>query len=253
MPKRIGWAWLRCFVVLVLVLASLPGATASRAADSGPRLYVYLPSTVRPPMLQKVLNDALPGTTVMVFRHLRDFETSALESPPDFVISARPFLDQHDEWTPILQGFAGDRTDETYVLVSLGQAADSPLEASAVVGVVDLLGKKAMPALVARFVGASAPPKVTRVAQPEDLLPLLELGLAKAVLMPARAVAALREKSTLNLRVVELKDARMGLPSLAVVSKRSPAGEMERKLVSGLSGLPAKVQAMLGVDAWRRP
>jgi hypothetical protein len=200
-------------------------------------------------MLQKLLNDALPGTTVMVFRHLRDFETSVAERPPDFVISARPFLDQHDGWTPILQGFAGDRADEAYVLVSLSQAADSAVEASTVVGVVDLLGKKAMPALVARFVGASAPPKVTRVAQPEDLLPLLELGLAKAVLMPAREVAALREKSTLDLREVKLKDARMGLPSLAVVSNRATAGDLERKLI----GLPAKLQAMLGVDEWRRP
>jgi hypothetical protein len=253
MGRHIGGAWLRCFVGLVFVLAALPGATASSAADSGPRLYVYLPSTVRPPMLQKLLNDALPGTTVMVFRHLRDFETNVAESPPDFVISARPFLDQHDGWTPILQGFAGDRADEAYVLVSLSQTADSAPEASAVVGVVDLLGKKAMPALVARFVGASAPLKVTRVAQPEDLLPLLELGLANAVLMPARAVAALREKSTLNLREVELKDARMGLPSLAVVSKRSPAGDMERKLMSRLMSLSAKLQAMLGVDEWRRP
>jgi hypothetical protein len=199
-------------------------------------------------MLQKVLNDALPGTTVMVFRHLRDFETNAAENPPDFVISARPFLDHHDGWTTVLQGFAGHRADEAYVLVSLGQAADSAL-AAPTVGVVDLLGKKDMPALVARFVGTSAPPKVTRVAQPEDLLPLLELGLVKAVLMPARAVATLREKSALDLREVELKEARMGLPALASLSKRASAGELERKLMS----LPAKVQAMLGVDEWRQP
>jgi hypothetical protein len=67
--------------------------------------------------------------------------------------------------------------------------------------------------------------------------------------MPAREVAALREKSTLDLREVKLKDARMGLPSLAVVSNRATAGDLERKLI----GLPAKLQAMLGVDEWRRP
>ena len=248
MGRHVQWRWARRLFGVAVTLAVLPSGRAS-IADSEPKLYVYLPSTVRPPMLQKLLSEGLPETTVMVFRHLRDFETSIEESPPDFVISARPFVDQHQGWTTVLQGFANHHPDEACVLLSVGEAADPAVVAGIGVGVVDLLGKKAMPNFVARLLGIQSLPKLTRVAQPEDLLPLLELHLAQAVLMPSRGVPALRQRSSLDLRAVELKEARMGLPALAAVTTKAAADDIQRKLMR----LPAKTQSMLGVDEWRRP
>jgi hypothetical protein len=62
-------------------------------------------------------------------------------------------------------------------------------------------------------------------------------------------VPALRQRSSLDLRAVELKEARMGLPALAAVTTKAAADDIQRKLMR----LPAKTQSMLGVDEWRRP
>jgi hypothetical protein len=243
------WTWTSaCLAAVALVLVGT-GVRPSNAAPPATTIYVYLPTTVRPPMLQKALSEALPGTTVMVFRHLRDFETSVAERPPDLVITRRPMLDHHAGWTQVMQGLAHHREDETCALVSVGQPTTPADAAIAGIGVVDLLGKKDMPALVATWLGIPTLPKLVRVAQPDDLLPLLELGVAKAVLMPVRGVPALREKSTLDLRVVELKDSRLGLPVLATLSTTPAAAALQRKLAD----LPPQVQSMLGVDEWRRP
>jgi hypothetical protein len=231
-----------CRIALALVVAAtlVAGSVRAAAPALGQKIYVYLPSNVRPPMLQRVLAAALPGAEVMVFRHLRDFETSVEEAPPDFIISARPFVDRCDRWKPVLQGFAAERAEEPYVLVSVGRAVDPADIPDLGIGVVDLLGKKGMPVLVARLLGTTAP---------EDLLPLLELGFAGAVLMPARAVPSLREKSALDLRVTELKAASVGLPAVGVAAGAPVSTEMERRLM----GLPPAVKALLGVDDWRRP
>ena len=237
-------------VLALVVAATLDAGSGTAAAPApGPRIHVYLPSNVRPPMLQRVLSEALPGTDVMVFRHLRDFENTIAEDPPDFVISARPFIDRFARWKPVLQGFSADRAEEPYVLVSVGRAINLADISRLGIGVVDLLGKKAMPDLVARMLGTTAVPKLTRVGQPEDLLPLLELDLAGAVLMPARAVPLLREKSALDLRVTELKAATVGLPAVGAAVGAPAVTEMEGRLM----GLPPAVKAMLGVDDWRRP
>jgi hypothetical protein len=234
-------------LVAAATLASQPGSKAGPAL--GQRVYVYLPSNVRPPMMQKALAVALPGVEVTVFRHLRDFETTIEETPPDFVISARPFVDRYERWKPVLQGVAAERAEEPYVLVSVGKAVDPADIPRLEIGVVDLLGKSKMPPLVASLLGTAECPKLIRVEQPEDLLPLLELNLAGAVLVPARGVPSLREKSTLDLRVTALKAAFVGLPAVAAAVATPASAEMERKLM----GLPANVRAFLGIDDWRRP
>jgi hypothetical protein len=238
-----------------IALALALGATL--VADSGTgaappleqKIYVYLPSNVRPPMLQRALAEALPGADVMVFRHLRDFETAIEENPPDFVISPRPLVDRYARWRTALQGVTANRAEEPYVLVSVGRTADPADIPHLGIGVVDLLGKKEMPVLVAKLLGTTTLPKLVRVGQPEDLLPLLELGFAEAVLMPAGAVPSLREKSALDLRVTELKAALVGLPAVGAAASVPASTEMERRLM----GLPRAVKEMLGVDDWRRP
>jgi hypothetical protein len=236
-------------LALVAVAMLAPGLDPKAEPALGQRIYVYLPSNVRPPMMQKALAMALPGADVMVFRHLRDFETTIEETPPDFVISARAFIDSHVRWKPVLQGVAAERTEEAYVLVSVGKAVDPADIPHLGIGVVDLLGKSTMPALVASLLGTVESPKLIRVGQPEDLLPLLELNLADAVLMPARGVPALRERSTLDLRVTALKSAFVGLPAVGAAVATPASAEMERKL----QGLSANVKAFLGIDDWRRP
>jgi hypothetical protein len=249
MPEGVRTSRRWRLLVLASTVAVTPPARLAMSAEPESKVYVYLPSLVRPPMLEKALGEALPEVSVVVFRHLRHFEATIVESPPDFVIGARPLLDQHERWMVIAQGVVGGRPEEPCVLVSVGQAVDAEQAAQAGIGVVDLLGKKAMPVLVASLLGISTPPKLTRVGLPEDLLPLLELNLAKAVLMPAREFPVLREKSALDLRATELKSAWMGLPALAAVPGTQVSADMQRRFMN----LPPKVKAMLGVDDWRRP
>jgi hypothetical protein len=220
------------------------GARAS--GDGAVKLYVYVPSDVRPAVLQKALAAAMPAAAISVFARIRDFETGVAESPPDCVLTSRPLLERRGDFKPVLQGLAGKQPEERYVLVSVGKATDPARLDDIELGVVEILGKKDMVDFVAKLVGASAAIRLKRVAKPEDLLPLLQFQLAGAVLVPTRTLKSLREKSALDLKVTEIKTANVGLPALAA----SPAGRFAA-IQAGVLSLNAEVKGMLGVEEWR--
>jgi hypothetical protein len=229
-------------------IALAPVALGTLAFSEGPRkLYVYVPSDVRPAVLEKALAAAIPKASIAVFARIRDFETAIAESPPDCVLTSRPLVERRGDFKPVLQGLTDKQPEERYVLVSVGKAADPARVGEIELGVVEILGKRDMADFVAKLVGAPGAVNLKRVAKPEDLLPLLQFQLVGAVLIPLRTLKSLREKSALDLRVTEVKTANVGLPALAA----SPAGRWA-EIQASVSTLSAEVKAMLGVEEWRR-
>ena len=122
--------------------------------------------------------------------------------------------------------------------------ADAAPDAASVktVGALDQLGREGTNAFVAGLVGGQV--KVERVTKVEDLLPLLQMQRADAVLLPARLFAEIRATSSLNLVQKEL-GGNVGLPAIASV------GAGGGQAVADIGKLTGEAAKALGVESWK--
>lgn len=211
---------------------------ASPALAAGAKLLVFLHVAVKQRALQSALQGALAGIEVNAVGRVGDFERS-LKEGVDAVIALPPVLSAY-KLSPGLQGQRGGTADERYSLVGVGTAPD-PSKVTTV-GALDLLGRDGTTSFVKGLLASS--PKVERVSKVEDLLPLLQMQRADAVLLPSRLFAEIKSASKLTLSAKELQKM-IGLPAAA---QSSPAGA---QILAALSKVSANVSKILGVDSWR--
>ena len=202
------------------------------------KLLVYLHVAIKQRALQSDLQAALPGHDVNAVGRIGDFER-LLGDGADAVLTLPVVLGAY-KLSPVLQGQRAGSSEELYALMGVG----SPPEPSKIqkVGALNLLSRDGTTNFVKSLLGAS--PKIERVSKVEDLLPLLQMQLADAILLPARFVADIKATSKLALAVRELSKT-VGLPAVATPT---PGGA---QLLAGVSRLPANVTKLFGVDSWR--
>jgi hypothetical protein len=162
-----------------------------------------------------------------------------LKDGADAVLAVPPVLSAF-KLSPKLRGVRGGNVEEKYSLVGVGAEPDAGKLAT--VGALDLLGRDGTNAFVKSMLGAQ--PRVERVTKVEDLLPLLQMQRADAILMPSRLFSEIKSASKLALVQKELGKL-VGLPSVAGVT---PAGE---QIIASIGKLPTAVAKTLGVDSWR--
>ncbi len=220
--------------------ALLGGALLLRsgiARATSPRLLVFLHLPMKQRALQTMLNAALPGIEVTTVGRIADLDRG-LTSGQDAVLSL-PVVLQAKGLKPRLQGRRGGASDESYALVGVSEAPQ-PSKVG-VVGALDLLGRAGMRDFIRSTLGAD--PKVERVTKVEDLLPLLQMKRAEAILLPSRLVLAIRQMSRLNLAEQQLSK-RVGLPAVSSTGPGAPA------VLAALSRMDTNVLRTLGVDEW---
>jgi len=233
----------QCRRVFLLGLLGLTAALSAPLGASGmPRLYVFATADMRAQAFEKQLETQLPGVDVTVFSRIHEFET-ALADRPDAAIAQRPVLEALG-LRPELQGHAGDRATERYVLMSANTAVAPTELAGKTLGVVDILGRKRMEGFVSRVLG-TASPKLKYVTHERDLLPLLQFNAAAAVVISETWAKRLREKSEMNLRTTSL-GTEVGLPAVVFTSAQGKAA-LEGKIRSG----SRVFNEALGVTQWR--
>jgi hypothetical protein len=212
---------------------------AGRVAQAGsPRLLVFVHVAVKQRALQSQLQAHLVGIEVTAVGRIGDFDRT-LKEGTDAALSLSMVLVAHG-LSPKLYGQRKGAKEEVYSLV----AADKPPDPArvATVGALDLLGRDGTTSFVHKLVGAK--PKVERVTKVEDLLPLLQMQRADAILLPSRLYADLKSASRLNLAQTELP-GKVGLPAVAVVG---PAGA---QVLAAIAKMAAGECKALGVDEWR--
>ena len=170
----------------------------------------------------------------------RIFKTTS-KTPPDAVLTMRAVIDQQKGVSAILQGAAGGKTQESYVLISVDQPAS--LADKPVIGVVDILGRKKMPSFVSGIVNTKT--KVKRVAKPEDLLSLLQFKMVDAILLPKAGYDQLKSKTELKL-VVSDAPGRVFLPAVGFLSTNH-----KDTLASAVKKLDGEVSKIIRVSSWR--
>jgi hypothetical protein len=211
---------------------------AGSAHAAGGRLLVFLHVAVKQRALQTELQRALAGIDVVAVGRVGDWERG-LKEKPDAAVALPPVLNAY-KLQAKLWGQRGGSPEEKYSLVGVGSAPDPGQVGT--VGALDILGREGTSGFVKNLLGTS--PKVERVSKVEDLLPLLQMERADAILLPSRLFSEIRSASKLSLAAKELSKT-VGLPAAASLS--SIGGD----ILTALGKLPANVSKTLGVDAWR--
>lgn len=202
------------------------------------RLLVFLHLAVKQRALQGEFQAALPGVTVTTVGRVADFER-ALQQGQDAVLSSALVL-QARHLKLQLRGYRAGAADESYALLGPDKQPDPGKIRG--VGAVDILGREGTTSFVRDMLGST--PKVERVTKLEDLLPLLQMQVVDAVLLPTRLVAALKQTSAMKLMERNLAK-RVGLPA---VSSLTPLGS---SALVAVAKLPKTFNERLGVDEWR--
>jgi hypothetical protein len=220
------------------VALALAAASERALAADGGRLLVFLHLVVKQRALESALQDSLPAVRVTAVGRVGDFDRG-LQEGQDAVLTL-PVVMAAKGLSPKAQGNRDGAPDERYVLVGVNAAPD-PAKVKTV-GALDLLGREGTAAFVSSVVGAQ--PKVERVTKLEDLLPLLQMEVVEAVLMPSRFLPEVQSVSRLALASTDLP-TRVALPALA---SASPSGA---QVISAVTQMPATTMRMLGLDQWR--
>ena len=221
------------------------GPARVRAEKAKPVLHVFLQLDAKSNVIEKTLREQLPELEVTVFGRLRDFDERLTSGHPDALLSIGPVLQQHGT-PPVLQGYRGGKSVESYVLASVNQALEGTLEGKTI-GVVELLGRDGTQSFVNRLLKTTNL-RIKRVAKIEDLLSILELSAADGIVVSGSTLATLVERSRLVIKVRELPDALVGLPAVAVLN---PA--VRELVVKAFQHLDTPTMHLLGIDTWRVP
>lgn len=206
-------------------------------------VYVFVPGTVKPRVLEEVLGSQLRGTTVTAFGGFRDLSQALEKAPADAVIAPKQVLDALG--LPIhLQGRdALGSAEQRYLL--LGTRALTPAErATAVIGTVDVAGRESSTRFVARLLNAPAIAPVKRVAEEADLLSLLQFGAADAILLPEPAARALMHDTRMSLTAMEVGPGA-SLPAVSILDDTE-----RRRIEAAVGGLGIEANAKVGVVSW---
>ena len=183
---------------LVGLLAALFVLTCDGVARPSATLFVFAPTFLRPRAVEQTLEGALPTVDVVVFARFADLVEATSRARADGIL-ALPLSLQQLGREPALQGVAEGSALERYVLVR-PKDVSGPVS---VVAAVDLVGSGEFPQYIRRVVGRPRVQRASRVSKVADLLPVLQFRLADTILIAARFLPGLRQRSAMVFRTEE--------------------------------------------------
>lgn len=208
--------------------STAPAAEAEPTASGG-EIWVVLPSAAA-----STLGDTFGGAQV---RAASSSELGGSERPAA-VIAPKSML-----------AAKGMRPEMSATMVSGGQyllaAFDRvpSLSSGDTVGLVDFLGRRRAGVFLTRWLGTSGL-RARRVESAEDLLPLLQFSMAKAILVQPDQLEMLRERTRRELRVKSLEPSLE--PLGAVIFDTSRRAQIRQSLAN----MSSATRLALGIESW---
>ncbi len=231
-------------IIVTLILMTLSWQSYS---TEGLVCYVYLPTTDRPRAVQDGLSGAYPNVSFVVFGRFQEFRQRVSHENPDAILTL-PLISQEVEgYQTVLQGYAQGQSSQALKLLTVGE--QTQIAEEMVVGVVDLLGRRAMQEHTAKMLNLKSV-RVRTVTKLEDLLTLLQFQDVDAILVQSSTVPFFINRSRLDLHAHALNQSRLGLPSIAIRVSGSGTGKRVKEAFVPLS---SEIQALLGVESWQEP
>jgi hypothetical protein len=205
-------------------------------------LYVFYPTDIRPKKMEKHITQHCPEIDITVFGKIKDFEEQTKRTYPDAILSYAPVIKKNHQYSLFVQGLKQGSSKENYVLVSIDKPVEIQQLSSLKVGVLDILGRKAMKSFINTTLGTKV--KIARVTKTEDILNLLTFGMVDTLFVSQQRYEKFREKSQLNLIATKL-NIKMDLAILAVKNNES-----KDIFLNCFNRLGKQTNMLLGVDQW---
>ncbi len=226
-----------CAIALIALFASNSYAVAQE-------LYVFLPTDVRAKALENELVKSCPKLKITVFGRVKDFIAQVKNDQPAGILTLLPTIEHNAGYSVILQGTKDGEGKEPYIFVSVDKPIDVSKLSELKIGVVDILGRKPMKEFVTSLFGKDV--AIKRVTKREDLLSLLSFKSVDAIFVSEELHRDLSKKSQLNL-VTTPVDVKIGLASTAF-----NANTQMNEIVNCVNGFGSEINALLGVDQWKK-
>lgn len=213
-------------------------------ADEPARLHVFVPTLMRTRALEHHLRPGFPAVDVHVFARFADFASAVASRPSVTAVGLAASLEAAG-LSPSWQGESGGATNERYVLLAQEGRTSLYDATQGEIGMVDVVGRRALPTLAQRMLGLPEQPRVRRVLKLGDLLPLLSLGLSSGVLLPERFLPEMRSMSRLPLTVHRPPTAMLRRTAVALGSS-----DGRHSLELGLRQAAPSLGGPLGIESW---
>lgn len=233
----------------IIPLLIIQWATVLLAQEQSPKLYVFLPSNIRPHSLHQTLVKACPNLDISVFGRYREFQSQIVNLPPDGFLSLQPVAQNHTDYKETLSGTLKGMRREEYVFLSVNQSVDLNNLDKMTLGVIDLIGRGPMADLLSEKLKIRNP-KIKTVTKFEDLLSLLQFQDVDAIFIPESKIEYYDKRTRLILKTTRLPNVTIGRPVLAVNNKNPKA---KRALTDAILSLNQDLNSKLGVDRWVQP
>jgi hypothetical protein len=236
--KQIIWSLARpVLLILALALVDAHGEITRS-------LYVFYPSTTRPPIVAQKLTEMCPGLKVTVFGRYQDFKQRTESDNPDIIITKPRVLKDLASYTEKMRGIRKGAPVEPCVLISI----DKPVLQDSIphmrIGVVDFLGRTGTERFMADLLGA--PLNLNRVTKIEDLLPMLTFNKAQAVFVGESAVPYFKKITLLNLVITRLPGCATGIAICATREQTDPDS-----IKNDLLTIEKNTSVLLEIDQWK--
>ncbi len=239
-----------CIFLLQLIFI-LPGLSQK------PKLYVFLPSEMRPHALRSMLEKECPQLEIKVFPRYREFRDGVAAAPPDAILSLEPVIDYtlklrkeslgaNDASNILIEGVRDDKKDEPYVFLSDKDLGEKPFH-EITIGVVDLLGRREMAELLGEKLKTEEKLHLRTVTKLEDLLWLIQFQYVDAIFVPEAKISYYEIKSQIELIKTPLSGVRVGLPIIATLNSGSEKNDV---IVESFKKLSSSSKTKLGVQSW---
>jgi hypothetical protein len=234
-----------CFFIHLLCTTAFIGSAGLNYAFSAD-LYVFYPTDIRPKSLQTKINKLCPDINAVAFGRIVDFYRQIDKVPPHAVLSLKPVvtrkvLTKKQDYKSQIKGSHSGQYEEAYFLVSLNKPVNLKQLFNMKIGVLDILGRKAMQ----RFMNDLLETKVRlkRVIKIEDFLPMLTFKMADAIFVSQSTLKKMQKKSRQKL-IVTSTGIKIGLAVTGIYQ------QSHNEITQCIAKLDKKTNALLGVDHW---
>ncbi len=228
--------WRRCRLALLCAV----GISPIYAAD----LLVFLPGEVPKAQIQAEISKSAGGLAVEVFTNIRDFEKQREAEPKAAIVAPGALVQLTGGYDVAMNGVNGNAVGEKYLIVTANDAVQLGNLPDKKVGVWNIFGRKNVEPFFQNYFGLKIS-KLKTVNKKEDLLTLLGIDMADAILISQSDFNQLKKSSDVKLRVLAESKSPVPFPVVAI-PKGGNAGA-----VKGLSGVSKGLLQKFDFDAWR--
>jgi hypothetical protein len=199
-----------------------------------------------PKSLQIKIQALCPEIKTVAFGRITDFYRQIDQLPPNAILSLEPVvsrkeLTQKKPYKSQLTGHYMTQYEEEYFLVSLNEKVDLTQLSSLKIGVLDILGRKAMSHFMNELFHTTL--HLKRVIKTEDFLPLLTLEMADAIFISKNILIKMRKKSRQKL-VATSTNIYIGLAITGIYHQSN------NQISQCIAQLDESTNALLGLDQW---